>query len=258
MLLTKRNIFLCLVATLVFAGCTIDNPDIEPDKEQHRKDFENVYPRYIAHAGGMIDGISYTNSLEAVQNAIGEGIKFIELDLALTADGEVVCLHDWYDYNRVAIGRAVDSALSLSDFLETRLYGKYTPLCAEAVVELWQSYPDLWLVTDKISDPEIIVNAFNSIQDRVMVECFTYADYLQLQQLGYITFMSSLPPSNDSVPLPSGATADDSYVFQAGHDLSRYAFSECALFSCADRHAADSLFATDSRITLIYTDDVTQ
>ena len=33
----------------------------------------------IAHAGGSIDSLTYSNSREAVMNAIAQGVKYIEL-----------------------------------------------------------------------------------------------------------------------------------------------------------------------------------
>jgi len=50
---------------------------------------------YVAHAGGMIDGFMYTNSLEAVDNAIANGIHYIELDLALTKEDSLVASQDF-------------------------------------------------------------------------------------------------------------------------------------------------------------------
>ena len=47
----------------------------------------------IAHAGGAIDGHTYTNSKEALINALDKGFTYIELDLYETSDSNVVCLH---------------------------------------------------------------------------------------------------------------------------------------------------------------------
>ena len=44
----------------------------------------------IAHAGGLIDGYSYTNSKEALLKSISEGYQYIELDLYGTTDGSIV------------------------------------------------------------------------------------------------------------------------------------------------------------------------
>lgn len=44
---------------------------------------------YVAHGGGAIDGYTVTNSLEAVENALSKGVKYIELDLQQTSDGKL-------------------------------------------------------------------------------------------------------------------------------------------------------------------------
>lgn len=49
--------------------------------------------RYIAHAGGAIDGIRYTNSSEAFIQAIDDGYRFIEFDLRLSLDGHYFGAH---------------------------------------------------------------------------------------------------------------------------------------------------------------------
>lgn len=42
-----------------------------------------------------VDGKAYTNSLEALQSNLAAGHRIFEVDLAITSDGKVVCLHDW-------------------------------------------------------------------------------------------------------------------------------------------------------------------
>ena len=50
---------------------------------------------FIAHAGGGIDGKTYTNSLEALNNSINNSFKLIELDLLVTDDNKIVAQHDF-------------------------------------------------------------------------------------------------------------------------------------------------------------------
>lgn len=49
----------------------------------------------IAHGAGQIDGKKYTNSLEALELAVKNGYKFIELDLLITKDKRIIAAHDW-------------------------------------------------------------------------------------------------------------------------------------------------------------------
>ena len=51
--------------------------------------------RFIAHAGGEIEGHTYTNSLEAMDQAYDNGFRLFELDIIKTRDGHFVAEHDW-------------------------------------------------------------------------------------------------------------------------------------------------------------------
>ncbi|MEM8557419.1 MAG: glycerophosphodiester phosphodiesterase family protein [Bacteroidota bacterium] len=49
----------------------------------------------VAHAGGGIDGQTYTNSMEALDHSAARGFVYVELDLLFTTDSTLVCMHDW-------------------------------------------------------------------------------------------------------------------------------------------------------------------
>ena len=51
--------------------------------------------RYMAHALGGIDGENYTNSKEALESSYNKGIRLFEVDINLTADDKLVCVHGW-------------------------------------------------------------------------------------------------------------------------------------------------------------------
>lgn len=111
---------------------------------------------YIAHAGGAIDGFTYTNSKEAVEHSIECGIKYIELDLMLTSDSSLVAAHSWADYNKMIGSEDVDCVPTLEQFKRSKLYGKYTPLAIADIDSILCANPDIVLVTDKMSHPAVI------------------------------------------------------------------------------------------------------
>ena len=49
----------------------------------------------VAHAGGGINGKTYTNSYEALNLNIKNGFTYFEIDFSFTRDNRLVCLHDW-------------------------------------------------------------------------------------------------------------------------------------------------------------------
>lgn len=49
----------------------------------------------MAHALGGIDGENYTNSKEALGSNYNKGVRLSEVDINLTADDKLVCVHGW-------------------------------------------------------------------------------------------------------------------------------------------------------------------
>lgn len=142
----------------------------------------------IAHAGGAIDGYIYTNSKEALMNALDKGFKYIELDLYETIDSNVVCLHSLEDYK---IMTSTDSEIiDTNTFLSHRLYGKYTPMTLNDAIKIWEEHP-FCFVTDKISDPKVLNRYFRKNRDKVIVEAFTLDDYFKLKVAGYKPMLTS-------------------------------------------------------------------
>lgn len=143
---------------------------------------------YIAHGGGSIDGYTYTNSLEAVLLSIKKGYKYIELDLQLTSDNHLVCMHSMEDFRKMT--NIADSInINVHNFKRLSIYGKYTPITAEDAAMIIKKY-GITLVTDKISDPKILNHYFYMVRKQVMVEAFSLDDYQKLKALGYTPMLS--------------------------------------------------------------------
>ena len=137
----------------------------------------------IAHAGGVIDGHPYTNSLEAVQASVRDGFRYIELDLRLTTDKRLVAVHDWEELNTLTHGTG-KGPLSLEEFKQRRIYGQYTPLDGAAIKDIFLADPRLCLVTDKLDDFDALLAQLPIPQDRLLVEVFSYAKYAQALRKG--------------------------------------------------------------------------
>lgn len=136
----------------------------------------------IAHAGGTIDGHTYTNSKEALISSIKKGYKYIELDLFMTEDSDIVCLHKLEDFNKMTGNNY--TSLTVEQFKRSSLYGKYSPLTLNEAIEIWASN-DFVLVTDRISDPYILKKYFGNGNSRLIVEAFSISDYKQLKEIGF-------------------------------------------------------------------------
>ena len=101
----------------------------------------------IYHAAGGIDGLSYTNSVEAMEKTLSEGKMAVEVDFNYTTDNRLVCVHNWSD-----AFYTLESAPSLKEFKALKIQGKYTPMTAEDVIEYMKDYPDLHIIIDTKHD----------------------------------------------------------------------------------------------------------
>ena len=201
-------------------------------------------PHYIAHAGGSVYRYMYSNSLEAVRNTLAHGFDFIELDLSVTSDGELVAWHDWqFEWTE---------APTHDEFMARKIYGLFTPIDFPRMDSILTANPQLTLVTDKISNPAVIDRWLGKYKDRMWVECFSDEDYFALQEKGYHVLASCVPPLKTDTP-----AVIRSYAFNYRHcaDLSQCDGDCFALFGGEiSRRKADSLFSTDPRIRFVYVD----
>lgn len=137
--------------------------------------------RFIAHAGSAIDGITYTNSLEAMNLAYRKGFRLIELDIIQTSDGHFVASHDW-DFWQKQTGYEGEVPADLATFKRYKFQGKYHLPTIDEINEWFREHPDAVLVTDKVNDPEAFVPGFVD-RKRLMMELFSLEAIEAAQQL---------------------------------------------------------------------------
>ena len=147
---------------------------------------------FIAHAGGAIDDLFYTNCLEALDLSYSKGCKLFELDLITTSDGKIVAAHHWEYYKTITgySGEINDTPLSEKEFLSLKIHGKYTPLNMDAINLWFKNHPDATLVTDKLNDPQKIYNEFQ-FRDRVIMELFSWYAVDKAIELGIKPLVSN-------------------------------------------------------------------
>jgi glycerophosphoryl diester phosphodiesterase len=128
--------------------------------------------RYIAHAGGAIDGKLYTDSMEALDNSYASGFRLFELDIIETSDGQFVAAHDWKLWSEMT-GYEGDIPPDLAEFKRHKIYGRYTPLDMEAINKWFAKHEDAMLVTDKVNSPSRFSEQFVD-KSRLKMELFTW------------------------------------------------------------------------------------
>lgn len=138
--------------------------------------------RFIAHAGGAVDGEVYTNTLEALDQNYAKGFRLFELDIVRTSDGEYVAAHDWFTWRRQS-GYKGQPPVSRQEFLEMDILGTYTPLDMDRINDWFASHPDAILVTDKVNFPTEFASQFVD-KSRLMMELFSQDAIEEALELG--------------------------------------------------------------------------
>ena len=140
-------------------------------KEPNYKQIKKNPARFIAHAGGKIDNITYTNSLEALTENYKKGFRYFELDILKTADNKFVAAHDWKKW-RKNHGFQEDEPITHEIFMSRKAKNKFTPLSIAEINAWFKNHPDAILVTDKVNTPKQFSEAFN-FKSRLIMELFS-------------------------------------------------------------------------------------
>ena len=148
--------------------------------------------RFIAHAGGGIDNLKYTNSLEAVNKSIKDNFKLIELDIRETLDNVFVGVHEWGEFKKITSIKNKDEidlnneALLLNEFKNKKIYKKYTPLDIISINNIFEKNNELILLTDKTNNFSKLNSDLNFDKKRIMVEVFGRKNYFKSISEGII------------------------------------------------------------------------
>lgn len=148
----------------------------------------------IAHAGGGIDGIAYTNSEEAVLASLRSGARVFEIDFARTADGVWVGTHDWTLWRRQT-GYAGALPPPYAEVRRAKLQavdgrsapGRYTAITLPFLERVTARHRDMVIVTDTKYDLDALARALrrSKLFERVYPQAYSLRDVDALAELGY-------------------------------------------------------------------------
>ena len=151
--------------------------------------------RFVAHAGGMIDGYTITNSLEALHESARRGYNLIEVDIVRTADGKFVLSHLWeYMSNRVplALNEPVDSSV----FVNYRIFNKFTPVTLQQLFTFLDEHPNITIITDTkyrdYSSLRFIAEEHPTYIDRFIPQIYEFEDFEYVRGLGFERIIATL------------------------------------------------------------------
>lgn len=136
---------ICLLACLLTGSVRHEVPQETETLYTPEFNWENY--SIITHALGSLDGLTYLNSRESFINFYDKGCRLFEVDLTKTSDGVWVCRHNWKEPLGQWNGEE-RKVLSSEEFLNTPIYGKYTPMTFEDLLKLLKEYPDAFVMVD--------------------------------------------------------------------------------------------------------------
>ncbi|AFS47178.1 hypothetical protein HIMB5_00004100 [alpha proteobacterium HIMB5] len=135
---------------------------------------------FIAHAGGSINGLIFTNSKQALDKSIKKNFKMIELDLYISEDSKIFAFHDFKRLNKACnLKRKVKEEFYSKDllFCKKKYYERYEMLSDTDINQIFLSNKDLILFTDKTQNFSILKQKLK-FNDRIVVEIFSIRKFL--------------------------------------------------------------------------------
>lgn len=155
----------------------------------------------ISHGGGGIYGQTYTNSLEAMELSVANGIYVIEADMVISSDHQIILKHDW---DEDAEGN--DIVLSHDEFMQNKIEYLYTPMDLQMLFEFMRMHEELYIVVDVKGGQEayeLIVNTAKdteneSLLERLIIQLYTREGYRELEEIyPFKNVLYTLYVSND-------------------------------------------------------------
>lgn len=140
---------------------------------------------FIAHAGGGIDGVAYTNSEEAMRAHLAAGARVFEIDFARTRDGVWVGAHDWQHWKRQT-GFQAPLPPTYAEF-KARSLRPYTAITIPFLERLAARHPDLVIVSDTKYGLAPMARALKDtgLFPRIAPQAYSPADVALLERFGY-------------------------------------------------------------------------
>lgn len=180
---------------------------------------------YVIHAGGEVDGVSGTNSLEALKNSFLYGYRFMEMDFNFTSDEKLVCIHDW-DLDYCLTNKGVGEAMSYNDFVNAKVEGKYTTVTADSLAKWLSGKTNTYIITDikedNIKGLKYLSDNYCWICDKIIPQIYNENEYEQVKKLGFNNIIYTVYKLN----FKDKTDTDEIVRFAKKHDLAAIVFPD--------------------------------
>jgi glycerophosphoryl diester phosphodiesterase len=144
----------------------------------------------IAHAGGGLAGMTYTDSLDALNFNLNK-YQLFEIDFLFTSDNSLVCLHDWSHSTTKTFDKSFKKIPpSLHEFEEFVADNtKYKNCTLQSLISWLEKNPDKKIVTDVKDDNiralKIIASNYPDFSKRFIPQIYQPEEYQAVREMGY-------------------------------------------------------------------------
>ncbi|MGX8699152.1 MAG: glycerophosphodiester phosphodiesterase family protein [bacterium] len=154
-------------------------------------------PTYILHAcGAAPDGQDKTNSVEAAQRSYDFGYRWLEVDFGWTADGELVCLHDWKGWRYHKGAEATTDPLTYAEFMTYLRGDGLTAFTPDSLAHWLEEHPGAVVVTDaktrNLDAAALLAERYPHLRKRFAVQIYALEELEPVQALGFETVILTL------------------------------------------------------------------
>lgn len=169
-------------------------------------DSEPLEMRRVAHAGGAINGQTYTNSLEALDKNLKNGFTYFEIDFSFTSDGKLACVHDWGDNTKKLLNDELLKRPTYNEFKDLAEKANLNVCTLESLIDWLNRHPAAYLITDikekNLEGLAIIAKEYPDFSARVIPQIYQPEEYESVKKMGYKKIIWTLyrfGGSNDDV-----------------------------------------------------------
>ncbi|MBU2884305.1 hypothetical protein KO507_00850 [Gilvimarinus agarilyticus] len=186
------------ILVLAILVCFFYSKFYAADHKYFLKDFSdesfkvnNFKPLRVAHAGGALGELTYTNSLQALTENYSKGFRYFEIDFNLTSDEKLICLHDWGEKFTELWGVTLKNKVTFSEFesLTRNNNANVTACTLKSLADWMVDYPDAVIITDvkkdNINSLKIIKTYLPNSNDRVIPQIYQPENFFKVRLLGF-------------------------------------------------------------------------
>jgi glycerophosphoryl diester phosphodiesterase len=182
--MTKLVRIIILIPFLLIFSCNseLENKNIDLENKNNIK--------RVAHAGGSIEGDTYTNSHEALDYNIKRGFELFEIDFSWSKDQQLVCMHDWdRSFNRL-FGFQIKQRPTLEAFKKlNQEISRYNICTLDSLKYLMEKNKHIKIITDikekNIRALRIIAEEIKDYDSRIIPQIYHPSEYKIVKKLGY-------------------------------------------------------------------------